>query len=565
MLIYNYKKEFLGIDESDLEALGLSDLTDLRAEAGDFADLFVKTPGHIHNFKHVHWIDYITCNETGVASKAIINVRNKNYATNIDIQTIYLVDSPSKKAYIINLSNIRPLSQTQSEKISTDISQRTAPTTISEPTELFTTPGSIIHEESQEAAFDPYEANIPEQDPNVIDDIYESKTAVEDLASDEPLDIDFGDEEIEIEDFQDTEIEKTDETEAVVKDDTEVDKDDPFSDYVFNPQVASEELGLPTDLVEEFIQDFIAQANSFKKELYESTERSDLDNVKIQSHKLKGVAANLRIEDALDALTIINSSENTPEINKNLNRLYRIIDKLANPNTYVATSTEVEDIKTDDEDDFVLSFKEDAPQAEDISSETSSEPEESTEVDEISLAEDVNIETPSESKKSSEIDDSEVPESIDIVELEDDMFLKQDTSALENEVDDEDLSILDNASDIEENDIQEEALDIAISYDKELIANDIGLDIDSFNELFEDYINESKELTTSMENAIKDDDANAYKSSAIKLKGMSENMRIHKFDSELETIINSSDISSTSDSLENIVLKLEQISTIGDQ
>lgn len=78
MLIYNYKKEFLGIDESDLELLGLSNLADLRAEAADFADLFVKTPGFIHNFKHVHWIDYITCNDSGVESKAIIHIKNKN-------------------------------------------------------------------------------------------------------------------------------------------------------------------------------------------------------------------------------------------------------------------------------------------------------------------------------------------------------------------------------------------------------------------------------------------------------------------------------------------------------
>jgi len=42
MLIYNYKKEFLGIDEVDLEVLGLSDLADLRAEAADFADLYTQ-------------------------------------------------------------------------------------------------------------------------------------------------------------------------------------------------------------------------------------------------------------------------------------------------------------------------------------------------------------------------------------------------------------------------------------------------------------------------------------------------------------------------------------------
>jgi len=59
MLIYNFQKEFLGIDAKDLQELGYHDLSSLRSEVTDFADLFVKTPGYIHNFQHVHWIDFI--------------------------------------------------------------------------------------------------------------------------------------------------------------------------------------------------------------------------------------------------------------------------------------------------------------------------------------------------------------------------------------------------------------------------------------------------------------------------------------------------------------------------
>lgn len=97
MLIYNHKKEFLGIDEGYLKALGLSSLAELQNEADDFADLFVKTPGYIHNFKHVHWIDYITCNDSGIDSKVVINVKGKNYTTPIEIQTLYLTQNPSEK------------------------------------------------------------------------------------------------------------------------------------------------------------------------------------------------------------------------------------------------------------------------------------------------------------------------------------------------------------------------------------------------------------------------------------------------------------------------------------
>ena len=65
-------------------------------------------------------------------------------------------------------------------------------------------------------------------------------------------------------------VEETIESEVktAVADNIQLDEADSFANYVFNPEVASEELGLPTDLVEEFIQDFIAQANSFKDELY---------------------------------------------------------------------------------------------------------------------------------------------------------------------------------------------------------------------------------------------------------------------------------------------------------
>ena len=545
MLIYNYKKEFLGIDESDLEALGLSDLADLRAEAADFADLFVKTPGFIHNFKHVHWIDYITCNDDGVTPKAIINIKGKNYTTIINIQTIYLVDNPSKKAYIVNLSNLRSLSHAQTEKISTDINEKPAPQTATGSTELLTTPGSIIHSDQDDslsenitkASYDPYESQEAELSQSIIEDAYEDKALEVDLSLDLPIDLDMDiDEEIP---SQEPELHKAIEEVETIK---EVEDDGAFAEYVYDPHVASDELGLPIDLVEEFIQDFIAQANSFKEELYESIENDNFDNLKIQSHKLKGVAANLRIEDALETLTIINTSDDSDEIKQHLDRLYRIIARLSSKDHRVAANENNTQVETEDDDEFVLSLKDDEP--EEFDSE----------------------EKPDEVAAVKEIDDSEVPDSIDILELEDDEFLKPEISVTENEIYDEDLSILDNnTDDTTQESMQEEALDIAITYDKELIANDIGLDMDSFNELFEDYINESKELTDSIINSIKNNNLNGCRDAAIKLKGMSDNMRIHKFDNELDAIIKSTNINELNDFIDSIVSKLSQISNEGNK
>ena len=99
-------------------------------------------------------------------------------------------------------------------------------------------------------------------------------------------------------------------------------------DYVFDPHVAADELGLPVDLIEEFIRDFIQQSHEFHDEILESVAKSDFDNVKILSHKLKGVAANLRVEDAFEMLSIINNSHDQTEIEALLKSFYRTIAKL---------------------------------------------------------------------------------------------------------------------------------------------------------------------------------------------------------------------------------------------
>lgn len=525
MLIYNHKKEFLGIDESDLKALGLSSLADLRAEAKDFADLFVKSPGFIHNFKHVHWIDYITCNDSGVDSKAIINAKGKSYTTNIEVRTIFLTDNPTEKAYIIEFSGLRGISRAQEEKLIGGAAQTSLSTA----------------------------SKYEDLSPNIVKDIYEEETSHEPSIG---LDIDLGkrlDIDVEMEEEKHEKVaplkvaEKKEEPKPVVKESVKKpaapkvehkeEDDSPFANYVYDPAVASHDLGLPIDLVEEFIQDFIAQAESFKKDLYDSASSRNMDHLKIQSHKLKGVAANLRIEDALDALTIINTSDDDHDIKINLDRLYRIINKLANKGDTVVQQAEVTQKPKEVEEDFVLSFKDDsfAP---------------AKKADKIETA------------PAMTIDDSDVPLSIDMPELADDDFLKQEAIAkkYEDEAKSEDLMLLSDSQNIAQNEMKEELEDSVLHYDKKRIAHDIGLDINSFNELFDDYISETKELVKSMSTSVEKNDLYGCRSAAIKLKGMSENMRIHDFDNSLEAIINSSDTSGLNDLVKKVTSKLNLIS-----
>lgn len=450
---FNHKKEFVGIDETDLKALGFLSIADLRAQAADFADLFVKTPGYIHNFKHVHWIDYIACGEDGIDAKAIIQAKEQKFTTNIAIKTIYLVDNPAQKAFIVELVNLRALSQ----KLETQIipaaaqpaQQKDVPPTVTplkkEPSYESLSPTIIKDPYEEESHEIPYE--VPKQRDITlhIDDL---------LAEKPPL----------IKEEEPAVIAPSFITQEVIQE-----EEDPFANYVFDPHTASHDLGLPIDLVEEFVQDFIAQAKSFKEDLYNSLHSGNMDNLKIQSHKLKGVAANLRIEDALDALKIINTSHDEYEVKSNLDRFYAIIAKLAKEEPSAAI---VQPTPPKEEEELILSFKEETPK---ISPTASEEP--------------IKVEEPQETNEPQELP----------------------------------------------------AARTMPPYDKKSVAHEIGLDLESFRELFEDYIAEAKEVVQTMQVAAQKGDLAVCKNASIKLKGMNENMRVHHFDTSLENILSATD------------------------
>ncbi|MEA2073115.1 MAG: Hpt domain-containing protein [Campylobacterota bacterium] len=580
MLIYNFQKEFLGIDEKDLRTLGFKDLAGLRTEVTDFSDLFVKTPGYIHNFKHVHWIDFITCADSNEESKVIINVNNKNYKCIIQISTAYLVDNPSSKAYLVSLNNLRELSAKESEGISGDITQRQAPQVTADTKPIFNSPQSssdieapnlnLAEEAVQTLTVDPYEAPLEiDFDDNTEDialdsydeapliEVEESFTTPLEATQEEytaPLNI-------EIEDDLMSEDLAVEEPQTVME--TVVENYD--NGYMYDPTVASEELGLPLDLIEEFIQDFIEQAKEFKDGLYTSLDENDLDNLKILSHKLKGVAANLRIEDALEALTIINTSAKIPVVKENLDTLYKIIAKLAGEE--ITTEKEVQvaptvapvsdiveiDQDVEDEDDFLsLDFKDDED-------DLYSDPVEPT-----------SIEVPDEIELSDEIEIVEPKEELALVEEKIDIDMDEPLDLLDEEeftLDlDEDVEIEKEAELTPEIDISEEveiAEEIEIDYSKENTASDIGLDIESFNELFEDYIQEANTSSRTIHDSIAQNDLQNCRNEAIRLKGMSDNMRINTYSQELETLIHSSDEQEMSEAIKKIDAAIAKLSTIG--
>ncbi len=551
MLIYNYEKEFLGIDKKDLNTLGFADLASLRAEVADFADLFVKTPGYIHNFKHVHWIDFITCAESNEKPKAIINVNSKNFKCNLSVTTAFLVDNPGSEAYLVHLTNLHLLSDEENELIAADLSNRTVE--YSEPTQTTIIPSQAPSQTVQSVVQEqPLQPSFVEHEFDDFNDIqtaapsFHDQTAV--LSTDEmdtKLDINLDDEYITpTQSFtQVPDLPTQQETSAV----PQPKQDDEDEHYVYDPKVASDELGLPLDLIEEFIQDFILQAKEFKDDLYNSLDSGDIENVKILSHKLKGVAANLRIENAFEVLTIINTTEDPSVIAPNLDRLYRIVAKLAGEEPPVSQhqTPQVTAPKTEpeQEESFV-----DEP--------------------EIMLADE--IDTPIQEQSTTETTQEKVAQDDDApLDIDLDLDLPLD---IENEVEEkveepldvsEDIQLVDDEPQIQQASPKEHKKRSAttINFSKAQAAQEIGIDLESYKELLQDYEDEAESIFKNMKEALKKGDTTQYDNELKKFRGMTENIRITHFQQTIENLTNNHDLESVVpqlDDMKNIIIQILQ-------
>jgi len=97
---------------------------------------------------------------------------------------------------------------------------------------------------------------------------------------------------------------------------------------LFDPKAAAEALGLPTDLILEFTNDFITQCHDEKENFQKAVEAGDLETINTTAHKLKGVAANLRIESLRDLLKQIQYTERVETANELIQKLYAKVAQL---------------------------------------------------------------------------------------------------------------------------------------------------------------------------------------------------------------------------------------------
>lgn len=499
MLLYNHKQEFIGINEEGLRLLNYPSMVDLLAVCNDVADLFANEPGYIHNFKNFGWITFLLHADSD-ASTAIVHANGRVFTTQLKVSPFYLSSTPQEHGYSIEMSQIKTIS---GEDIKSNVSSaKPHPTGISNAA----TPSPLLDHSAIAPVklIEPSLTDIPELP-------LSSFEAFEDVLLETPPSIQTLSVSDDADDFDIPHFEPIVPTPAVAKQETApkaVNKKSTYvsgtdytdqeleylsnhkvsKEYHYDPNVAANELGLPVDLIEEFIGDFILQSSDFKESLFEAALKNDFNNLHILSHKLKGVAANLRIEDALETLTTINVSTDPLEIEANLKYYYDVIRKLSGEE--VSSSEETSD--------------------------------------------DVQDETPTSAITPEALEDIY---SFGLKQYDDETLIVQDDfdgtehETKESEFKKELLSLDD--LDVQTTDQPPIQPNQKLHYDPATIADLLGVEQSFVDELLFDYKNDSRIMSNAISEAIRSFDTTAWNASAAKLKGISDNLRLTEISEEL--------------------------------
>lgn len=523
MLFYNHKQEFIGIDEEGLKLLNYATLEDLLSVCSDVADLFAKEPGYIHNFKSFGWIDFLLHADSDARS-AIVHGNGRTFSCTLQVNNLFLSSEPSQPGYIIDLLHVQSISGDEFKpqpiipKSKTDVKSpiieaapsilpnydHITPTTLSEPG-ILDVPSYTELEVQEEPIEDLYaKLSLPLNDEELEKDFFIPEPSL----SIEPVQEAKTDTRVDLPMLGDVHYSHA---EKEFINTLKVDQS-----YRFDPNVAAQELGLPVDLIQEFIGDFIQQANEFKEELFEAVLRGDINNLKILSHKLKGVAANLRIEDAFETLSVINTSDDPVEIEANLKYFYTIIEKLEGKKplqeeVIEETLPTYETISLPENDDiYEFAFKEKEPLL----------------IHEEHLYQNIT-------------EKDEPP-----IDLSYDEPFKETVPSFEEST-------------------PEEALEVettrTLHYDKLFIAGQLGIELDFFNELIDEYKHDALRAGSEISGAISAFDTHAWKKTASQLKGISDNLRLTEISDELAILSQTNDAQEANKASKRLNSFLEQL------
>jgi len=594
VLFYNHKQEFIGIDAEGLKLLNYATLEDLLKVCDDVADLFSKEPGYIHNFKSFGWIDFLLHADSDARS-AIVHGNGRTFSCTLQVNDLFLCDDPSASGYIVDMLHVQSLSgdEIKPHTIPPKTKQESKPPVFETPIPVETAPSVLPNYD--------HITPTPLSEPGVLDVPSYSEQEVEEEPIEDlltKLSLQHNDEELEMRYLIPELILPS---ESVIKAEPEVPNqisetlnftkaEKEFIDslkvdksYRFDPNVAAQELGLPVDLIQEFIGDFIQQAHEFKEELFEVVLKGDMNNLKILSHKLKGVAANLRIEDAFETLSNINTSNDPVEIEANLKYFYSIISKLEGKESSVTSADEAvndeefllppekafdlsenEPSSPSDDDIYAFDFKNDAfvlPEEE-----LTPAPSVDEDFDDISFPSEtvLNQEISAEPAEDDDIYTFDLKGDHEPFIMEEDETIQTSseneeapTYLLEEEsIEEKTLSI--EESSLDENNLVPEPPQI-LHFDKTSIAGQLGIELDFFDELIEEYKHDSLRAGSEISAAISAFDTHAWKKTASQLKGISDNLRLNEISDELAILSQTNDAQEANKASKRLNSFLEQL------
>ncbi|MDD5158927.1 MAG: hypothetical protein PHI47_02655 [Sulfuricurvum sp.] len=521
MLFYNHKHEFIGIDEEGLKLLNYATLEDLLGVCSDVADLFAKEPGYIHNFKSFGWIDFLLHADSDARS-AIVHGNGRTFSCTLQVSNLFLSAEPKQSGYIIDMVHIQSISGDEIKPVIPKppqyIKEIHEPVPVTPQPVLFATDSLPDYTDLIPTPLsEPGTLDVPSYNESDFETSFHPSS--EDIYA--KLTLPLSDAELHREEIPAPAVESRVElpmlgdihysrAEKEFINNLKVDKT-----YRFDPNVAAHELGLPVDLILEFIGDFIQQSYEFKNELFEAVLKGDSNNIKILSHKLKGVAANLRIEDAFETLSVINTSADPIEIEANLKYFYTIISKLEGKEPVMApeeapvevpvkapdlTAPVTVTYDSSSDDIYELSLKKDEPLIvrEELFIPKSVEEDVSEEIDltpEVSTQENILVETPIQS----------------------------------------------------------------LHYDKDFIANQLGIEHDFFDELIDEYKHDSLKAGQEISAAISAFDTHSWKRTASQLKGISDNLRLSEISDELAILSQTNDAQEANKASKRLNGFLEQL------
>lgn len=527
MLFYNHKHEFIGIDEEGLKLLNYASLEELLEVCKDVADLFAKEPGYIHNFKNFGWIDFLLHADSD-ARTAIVHANGRTFSCTLTIHNLYLSAEPKHNGYTVDMTHIQSISgdEIKSHTITPKVQPETKPKVEETPTPPLEPSAGILPDYAHitpTALSEPGPLDIPldheadfEIQEEPAEDLYArlnlplSETELpEEVPEETALSAPEPEPRIERPMLGDARYSSAEKGFLAT---LKVDQS-----YRFDPSIAAHELGLPVDLIQEFIGDFIQQAYEFKDELFEAVLKGDSNNIKILSHKLKGVAANLRIEDAFETLSVINTSADLIEIEANLKYFYTIIAKLEGKEAVMLQAPTVE---TQTESEPFAS-----PAAEPY-------PSEQNDIYEFAFKNDTAPFVQEEAL---------LPDKpIDAMEN----LLKEPEEKEEPTT--EESIVIDSAQQ-------------PLHYNKALIAGQLGIEHDFFDELIKEYKNDALAAGKEITAAIGAFDTHAWKKTASQLKGISDNLRLSELSDELAILSQTNDAQEANKASKRLNSFLEQL------